>query len=114
LAAIEGEKDYFPLGEVPLEWLQKRILGIATAEGEYADICSSEWISRLPKSLAAHLSKFGIEDIDAAVLQKTAPRSRRSLYRASSFTQASLGFTTCRSVGTTSRTGLYLNLFKSM
>jgi hypothetical protein len=75
LAAIEGKKDYFPLGEVPLEWLQKRILGIATAEGEYADICSSEWISRLRKSLAAHLSKFGIENIDAAVLQKTAPQN---------------------------------------
>jgi hypothetical protein len=76
LAAIEGEEDYFPLGEVPLEWLQKRILGVATAEGEYADICSSDWISRLRKSLAAHLSKFGVEDIDAAVLQKTAPRTQ--------------------------------------
>ena len=36
LAAIEGENDYFPLGEVPVEWLQKRILGIATAGGECA------------------------------------------------------------------------------
>jgi hypothetical protein len=75
LAAIEGEEDHFPLGEVPLEWLQKRILGVTTAEGEYADICSSEWISRLRKSLAAHLSRFGVEDIDASVLQKTAPRT---------------------------------------
>jgi hypothetical protein len=32
LAAIEGEEDYFPLGGVPLEWLQKRILGVATAD----------------------------------------------------------------------------------
>jgi RES domain len=75
LAAIEGEEDYFPLGEVPVEWLRKRILGIAIASGEYADICSSEWISRLRKSLATHLSRFGVEDIDASVLQKTAPRS---------------------------------------
>jgi hypothetical protein len=74
LAAIEGEEDHFPLGEVPAEWLQKRILGVATAGGDYADICSSEWISRLRKSLAAHLNRFGIEDIDASVLQKTAPR----------------------------------------
>jgi hypothetical protein len=75
LAAIEGEEDCFPLGKVPLEWLQKRILGVATADGEYADICSSEWISRLRKSLAARLSRFGVEDIDASVLQKTAPRT---------------------------------------
>jgi hypothetical protein len=43
--------------------------------GEYADICSSEWTSRLRKSLATHLSRFGVEDIDASVLQKTAPRT---------------------------------------
>src|SRR6266508_4565383 len=34
LADIEGEDDHFPLGEVPVEWLQKRILGVATAGGE--------------------------------------------------------------------------------
>jgi hypothetical protein len=44
LAAISGEDDHFPLGEVPVEWLQKRILGVATAGGQYADVCSSEWI----------------------------------------------------------------------
>jgi len=75
LAEIEGEEDYFPLGEVPVEWLRNRILGIATADGEYADICSSEWISRLRKSLAAHLNRLGVDDIDASVLQKTAPRT---------------------------------------
>ncbi len=32
------------------------------------------WISHLRKSLATHLSRFGVEDIDASVLQKTAPR----------------------------------------
>ncbi len=58
-----------------MEWLRKRILGIATAGGEYADICSSEWISRLRKSLGTHLSRFGVEDIDASVLQKTAPQT---------------------------------------
>jgi len=74
LAAIEGEDDHSPLGEVPVEWLQRRILGVATTGGDYADICSSEWISRLRKSLATHLSRFGVQDIDASVLQKTAPR----------------------------------------
>lgn len=31
LAAISGEDDHSPLGEVPVEWLHKRILGVATA-----------------------------------------------------------------------------------
>ena len=42
LAEIEGEDDYCPLGEVPLEWIEKRMMGVATASGEDADICSSE------------------------------------------------------------------------
>jgi hypothetical protein len=49
-------------------------MGAATANGDYADICSSEWISRLRKLLAIHLEKFGLDDFDAPVLQQTAPR----------------------------------------
>lgn len=74
LAKIKGADDYLPLGEVPVEWVEKRIMGVATADGDYADICSSEWISRLRRSLTAQLEKFGVEDVDASVLQKTAPR----------------------------------------
>ena len=75
LAEIEGEDDYFPLGEVPLEWTEKRMMGVATAGGEYADICSSEWIGRLRNLLAVDLVKFGFDDLDASVLQQTAPRN---------------------------------------
>ena len=74
LAEIEGEDDYCPLGEVPLEWVERRAMGVATARGEYADICSSEWISRLRIVLAGHLGKFGLDDLDASALQMTAPR----------------------------------------
>lgn len=74
LAEIAGEDDYWPLGEVPLEWVGKRVLGAAIADGEYADICSSEWISRLRQLLAIHLEKFGLGDFDASVLQRTGPR----------------------------------------
>ncbi len=74
LAEIEGDDDYFPLGEVPLEWAEKRVMGVGTAGGEYADICSGEWIGRLRNLLAAHLVKFGLDDLDASVLQQTAPR----------------------------------------
>jgi hypothetical protein len=74
LAEIAGEDDFWPLGDVPLEWVDKRLMGAATASGEYADICSSESISRLRKLLAIHLEKFGLDDFDASVLQQTAPR----------------------------------------
>ena len=79
LAQIEGEDDYCPIGEVPLEWVEKRITGVATAGGEYADICSSEWISRLRDMMAGHLERFGLDDLDASVLQMTAPRSLTQL-----------------------------------
>jgi hypothetical protein len=79
LAEIEGDDDCFPLGEVPLEWIEKRMMGVATAGGEYADICSSEWISRLRIVLAGHLERFGLDDLDASVLQMTAPRSLTQL-----------------------------------
>ncbi len=79
LAEIEGEDDYCPVGEVPLEWTEKRMMGVATAGGEYADICSSEWISRLRIVLAGHLERFGLDDLDASVLQMTAPRNLTQL-----------------------------------
>jgi len=74
LTEIDGEDDYCPIGEVPLEWTEKRMMGVATAGGEYADICSSEWISRLRIVLAGHLERYGLDDLDASVLQTTAPR----------------------------------------
>jgi len=79
LAEIEGEDDYFPFGEVPLEWIEKRVMGVATAGGEYADVCSSEWISRLRVALAGHLKRLGVDDLDASVLQMTAPRDLTQL-----------------------------------
>ena len=79
LAEIEGKDDYCPLGEVPLEWVEKRMMGAATASGDYADICSSEWISRLRNVLGGHLDRFGLDDLDASVLQMTAPRGLTQL-----------------------------------
>jgi hypothetical protein len=51
-----------------LEWLGKRIMGLATTDQEYADVCSSEWISRLRELLAIHLEKFELKEFDASVL----------------------------------------------
>jgi hypothetical protein len=79
LTEIDGEDDYCPLGEVPLEWVEKRVMGVATAGGEYADICSSEWIGRLRIVLAGHLEKLGLDDLDASVLQQTATAKSSSI-----------------------------------
>lgn len=49
-------------------------MGTAASDGEFADICSSEWVSKLRRLLAAQLEKLGVEDLDASVLQQTAPR----------------------------------------
>jgi len=38
LAEIEGEDDYCPLGEVPVEWVEKRIMGLGETDQEYADV----------------------------------------------------------------------------
>ena len=91
LAEIEGEDDYCPLGEVPLEWIEKRMMGVATASGEYADICSSDWISRLRIVLAGHLKRFGVGDLDASVLQMTAPRGLTQLASRAVFTEGLAG-----------------------
>jgi hypothetical protein len=90
------EDDYCPLGEVPLEWIEKRMMGVATAGGEYADICSSEWISRLRIVLASHLRKFGLDDLDASVLQMTAPRNLTQLVSRVVFSEGLAGIY-CRS-----------------
>ncbi len=72
LAEIEGESDHNPLGNVPAEWFDNRVMGAAVAEGEYADICSAEWIGKLRSPL---LRRFlDLDDVDASVLQRTAPR----------------------------------------
>jgi len=72
---IEGEDDFYPLGTVPLDWFSIRIMGSATVSGDYADIGSSEWISRIRLRLIPHFAEFGLEEFDASTLQKTHPRS---------------------------------------
>jgi hypothetical protein len=91
LAEIEGEDDYCPLGEVPLEWMEKRMMGVATAGGEYADICGGEWISRLRIVLAGQLERFGFDDLDASVLQMTASRNLTQLVSRVVFSQGLAG-----------------------
>jgi RES domain len=71
---IEGKNDFFPLGTVPREWCDERLLGSAHAEGNYADIYGAEWTSYLRHRLAGECLRLGMSDLDASVLQHDAPR----------------------------------------
>ena len=70
---IHGNDDFVPLGIVPREWLQSRVMGSAAAHGKFADIDASEWIEILRRALASLLSDLGIPDFDASVLQRANP-----------------------------------------
>jgi hypothetical protein len=75
LKEIAGEDDFVPPGIVPQEWFQNRLIGSANANGEFADIGSSDWIAQLRRALAPMLITLGIPDFDASVLQRSGPRS---------------------------------------
>lgn len=74
LNEIEGENDFLPLGTVPREWCEERLLGFAHADGDYGDIYASGWIVLLRHRLAGEWVRLGVSDLDASVLQQHAPR----------------------------------------
>jgi RES domain len=71
---ISGADDFFPLRKVPPEWCETRLLGTATATGQYADVCASVWVAALRRALAAECLELGVNDLDAAALQRDSPR----------------------------------------
>lgn len=75
MAAIEGDDDFYPLGEVPSEWLTSRAMGTAHITAECADIYNSAWIDRLRIKFLPLLKTFGLSDLDASVLQTSTPRA---------------------------------------
>lgn len=79
LAEIDGEDDFVPLGQVPVEWIEKRVIGVGQHEGSYADLYGSEWIGVLRQTLATECLAPGVGDIDAAALQSSAPRKLTQL-----------------------------------
>jgi hypothetical protein len=74
LRKIVGKDDYTPIGTVPSEWLENRLIGSAAAEGHYADLCASVSIGRRRTALVKELLALGIKELDASTLQFTAPR----------------------------------------
>ena len=74
LHAIAGDDDFPAPGEVPPDWVRKRVLGTASVDGNYADVCGGEWISLLRRKLASDCVRLGVMDFDAGVLQGGSPR----------------------------------------
>jgi hypothetical protein len=74
LREIEGDDDFLPLGVVPREWCDDRLLGTASASGEYADIYATEWIALLRRALADEYLRLGVDDLDAGALQRESRR----------------------------------------
>jgi hypothetical protein len=74
LNQIHGENDFFPLGCVPREWCDERLVGSASVDGTYADIYAAEWIALLRHRLAGECLQLGWSDLDASGLQRHAPR----------------------------------------
>ena len=74
LREIEGDDDFWPLGVVPREWCDDRLLGTASAIGEYADVYASNWVAFLRKELARDVVRLGLTEVDAGILQRDTPR----------------------------------------
>lgn len=74
LQEIAGEDDYVPIGTVPSDWCEPRLMGEAIVAGSYADIYNAGWVAHLRKVLAADCIVLGLEDLDGAVLQQGTQR----------------------------------------
>jgi len=74
LRGIAGDEDFVPMGIVPREWLDNRMIGSAQAQGRFADVGASDWLPRLRRMLAPLLIRHGIPDFDASILQRSGPR----------------------------------------
>jgi hypothetical protein len=79
LKEIEGDDDFLPVGQVPLNWCANRVIGTAAADGNYADIYAAEWISLLRRKLVSDCLRLGIQDLDVAALQSSSPRTLTQL-----------------------------------
>ncbi|MEX2230474.1 MAG: RES domain-containing protein [Dehalococcoidia bacterium] len=79
LAAIDGSdgRDGDPLraGTVPLEWVERRRLGVAELAGRYAVIGNARSLRTVRSALAASAVRHHLTEIDAATIRLTAPRA---------------------------------------
>lgn len=114
LSEIQGEDDFVPLGEVPLEWCDQRLIGTSAADGDYADIYSSVWIAHLRPKLADECLRLGLQDLDAAVLQNAAPRRISQLASRQAYELGCPAFTIARATGMIWKIGPFSSRFRSI
>ena len=74
LHAIEGNNDFQPIGIVPEDWPDNRVLGTARVEGNFADIYTYEWVSYLRDKLQPACVSLGLPDFDLSVLMQAQKR----------------------------------------
>jgi hypothetical protein len=74
LQAITGDDDFVPLGTVPSDWFEQRVMGESIITGVYADVYAASWVSRLRQTLAADCIALGLTELDDSVLQQGEPR----------------------------------------
>lgn len=73
-ALIEGPDDFLPFGTLPYDWLEKRLMGRAAIQGQFADIYAPHWVGYLRTSLAGEALRLGMKDIDLSTLFVAEPR----------------------------------------
>ena len=74
LEAIEGSNDFQPIGIVPEDWHDNRVLGEAQVDGKFADIYTYEWVSYLRDKLQPACISLGLPDFDLSVLMQAQKR----------------------------------------
>lgn len=73
LEEIEGDDE--PPPGVPRAWLETRMVGEATLEGQFVDIGDAHSLATLRTALAASAIHYGLDEIDAATIRLKAPRA---------------------------------------
>jgi hypothetical protein len=71
---MEGEDDYQQIGVLPEEWFERRFIGTAQVEGNYADLYSPAWVSHLRSRLQPLCKELGLHDFDLSVLLQAEKR----------------------------------------
>jgi hypothetical protein len=73
LEQIEGDDE--PPPAVPRAWLDNRLLGEATVEGQFVDVGGTTSLATIRSALAASAIRYGLDEIDAATIRLRAPRA---------------------------------------
>ncbi len=75
LESIDGEwEGALQPGELPAEWLDRRVIGAASLSGAFVDVGHSDSLACLRVALARQIVHHGLADFDASTIRLTAPR----------------------------------------